>query len=558
MVEGAMQSNPSVADEVGGMLQASRFVLSSDAHSSKNRGRDNPDDDGYVDHIGRSADNMPSEKDGEEFICPNREIVDEIRFRRFIGKGLGGLDINCTNFNTTDDECTLQRYKYYSPDLSGSGRSTERGWTDCKDRCQRKRGCAYFTFWNDNGCHLAGIDAQLKKSSKARASGSAKCEVSYNAGYKFNLGNHQQQRRRQVRFFLNQKIGSKQGCDRQGGIVSIDAKYQKYYGLIDAKVYCRRGKTGNPPATGLKSGSKWESQSKTFVTINNKRDTNKLLRGRMECGAREAMVGMRTWSDKRRGLYNFELICRKMPIHSYTMCTQALQESVGSSGLWWTKDQQKIWEATVTDKTDKSWTRNVGGKFDMEGTAKIDAKGNLTPNGPGVGGEVGRKVGFMVDANSGFTKKEVEELRTNEKTVDSCRYGGSFREVSNFYTVKIYGDILGESPEQAILVAESADCQFSQSLMKHLVGCKPNLTREDLGMHGHSRFTHLDMTSLIKLHFKDPDAQPPRTTEDDDATESTTESPLAKKAGIKEEGRTDFEAGNRGSAEREEALARLG
>merc|ERR1719183_3047667 len=33
---------------------------------------------------------------------------------------------------------------------------------DCQSRCASVAGCAYFNFWPDGGCHLAGSDAQMR------------------------------------------------------------------------------------------------------------------------------------------------------------------------------------------------------------------------------------------------------------------------------------------------------------------------------------------------------------------------------------------------------------
>eukprot|EP00413_Alexandrium_margalefii_P043728 CAMPEP_0204585086 /NCGR_PEP_ID=MMETSP0661-20131031/46717_1 /ASSEMBLY_ACC=CAM_ASM_000606 /TAXON_ID=109239 /ORGANISM="Alexandrium margalefi, Strain AMGDE01CS-322" /LENGTH=277 /DNA_ID=CAMNT_0051594611 /DNA_START=42 /DNA_END=875 /DNA_ORIENTATION=+ len=41
-------------------------------------------------------------------------------------------------------------------DLPGSRRTHEKTAAKCQERCAGEKGCAYFTYWHDGGCHLHG------------------------------------------------------------------------------------------------------------------------------------------------------------------------------------------------------------------------------------------------------------------------------------------------------------------------------------------------------------------------------------------------------------------
>ena len=54
----------------------------------------------------------------------------------------------------------IQRNVAYSPiDIPGHGRTVESNAKSCQKRCANTKGCSYFSFWDNGGCHLSGPEA---------------------------------------------------------------------------------------------------------------------------------------------------------------------------------------------------------------------------------------------------------------------------------------------------------------------------------------------------------------------------------------------------------------
>jgi len=50
--------------------------------------------------------------------------------------------------------CITERQQYFPTDMCGHMRSVEKNAAACQLRCKTTRGCAYFSFWDNGGCHL--------------------------------------------------------------------------------------------------------------------------------------------------------------------------------------------------------------------------------------------------------------------------------------------------------------------------------------------------------------------------------------------------------------------
>ena len=52
--------------------------------------------------------------------------------------------------------------------ILGEGRSDEKSWEACQQRCGKVSKCGYFSFWGDGGCHLSPKGSRFNSDDGAR------------------------------------------------------------------------------------------------------------------------------------------------------------------------------------------------------------------------------------------------------------------------------------------------------------------------------------------------------------------------------------------------------
>jgi hypothetical protein len=63
-------------------------------------------------------------------------------------------------------DCCKLKGKYYSPiNMPNQERTVEQNAKDCYKRCKSTKGCKYFSYWKDRGCHIQDSNAKQKISS---------------------------------------------------------------------------------------------------------------------------------------------------------------------------------------------------------------------------------------------------------------------------------------------------------------------------------------------------------------------------------------------------------
>ena len=73
-------------------------------------------------------------------------------------------------------ECFGQGTLYWPLDMPGQSRTQEFRAEDCQSRCFRTKGCGYFSWWPDGGCHIQSGTAERQRSGHGTVSGPRACD----------------------------------------------------------------------------------------------------------------------------------------------------------------------------------------------------------------------------------------------------------------------------------------------------------------------------------------------------------------------------------------------
>ena len=72
--------------------------------------------------------------------------------------------------DTLDETSCFKSNTLYSPvNMGGQSRTVESNAAACQSRCGSVRGCAYFSFWPNGGCHLQSSASEARKASGVTA-----------------------------------------------------------------------------------------------------------------------------------------------------------------------------------------------------------------------------------------------------------------------------------------------------------------------------------------------------------------------------------------------------
>ena len=69
-----------------------------------------------------------------------------------------------SDFDNIIASCIERNVTYFPLDIPGHGRTAEPNVEACQNRCANTKGCSYFSFWDNGGCHLSGPEATKRNS----------------------------------------------------------------------------------------------------------------------------------------------------------------------------------------------------------------------------------------------------------------------------------------------------------------------------------------------------------------------------------------------------------